>query len=321
MFLPCGKKDIHIPECKGEDCDLGEKTITENGTYNAEDDNYDGYYQVTVNVPSQAPNLQEKSTNVNGIVLPDVGYDGLSKVIVDVIHGYKSPYAEGEGVFYLAALATEETQTLWYLNPDTQQMYSITIPNDDNILEWDSEVRTEGTEPTPRYTISVVASPSAGGSVSGGGQYWQDDSVTVRASTASGYSFIGWYRGETLVSSNTTYSFTATENMYLIAKFAEIQPVLVIYTEQGAGRIAEGTTGSLTMNLSHMPATGTNIIVVLRIGAEAVNYGTWTAGTAGSVTIDDITVSYNGVRSFVLDVAVAQSNITAINTITYSYYQ
>lgn len=321
MFLPCGKKDIHIPECKGEDCDLGEKTITENGTYNAEDDNYDGYNQVTVNVPSQAPNLQEKSTNVNGIVLPDVGYDGLSKVIVDVTHGYKSPYAEGEGVFYLAALAAEEIQTLWYLNPDTQQMYSITIPNDDNILEWDSEVKTEGTEPTPRYTISVVASPSAGGSVSGGGQYWQDDSVTVRASTASGYSFSGWYRGETLVSSNTTYSFTATESVYLIAKFAEIQPVLVIYTEQGVGRIAEGTTGSLTMNLSHMPATGTNIIVVLRIGAEAVNYGTWTAGTAGSVTIDDITVSYNGVSSFVLDVAVAQSNITAINTITYSYYQ
>lgn len=312
MLYVCGKKSLHIPDAT--ECETLE--ITENGLYDTTN-----YNAANVNVGGGEARLQAKTTSMNGIILPDPGYDGLSQVTVDVTYGYKSPHTFGEGIFYLAALAMEETQTLWYLDSDTQQMYSETIPNDDNLLEWDSEVKVEGTEPTPRYTVSVIASPSAGGSVSGGGQYWQGDSVTIYASTSSGYSFNGWYRGDTLVSSNPSYTFTASENVYLTAKFEEIEPVLVIRTESGSGRVDAGTTGSLSMTLTYMPASGTNIIVVLRRGAEAVNYGTWIAGTSGSVTIDNITVSYDGVKTFGLTVAVAQETVTAINSITYSCYQ
>jgi hypothetical protein len=57
------------------------KEITENGTYDASDESADGYSSVTVNVE---PVLQEKTATENGDVTPDEGYDGLSKVVVNV---------------------------------------------------------------------------------------------------------------------------------------------------------------------------------------------------------------------------------------------
>lgn len=44
--------------CGGGGSSLGTKTITENGTYSAQDDGVDGYSEVTVNVNSN-PNAKE----------------------------------------------------------------------------------------------------------------------------------------------------------------------------------------------------------------------------------------------------------------------
>lgn len=62
---------------------LQEKTLTANGVY-PPDSGYDGFSKVTVDVAAPAPKLQEKSTDKNGVVLPDEGFDGLSKVTVNV---------------------------------------------------------------------------------------------------------------------------------------------------------------------------------------------------------------------------------------------
>lgn len=47
-----------------------------------------------------------------------------------------SPKARPIGIFYEAALVGEEEITLSYLNPKTEQMYDVTLPNGNNILEW-----------------------------------------------------------------------------------------------------------------------------------------------------------------------------------------
>lgn len=63
------------------------KTLTalENGVYEPSD--ADGYNKVIVNVEHPAPILQTKTVTENGIVVPDEGYEGLDKVIVDVQSG------------------------------------------------------------------------------------------------------------------------------------------------------------------------------------------------------------------------------------------
>lgn len=81
-------------EMGGSTSVLGEvtKTITDNGetTYNAVDDNLDGYSSITVNVEVPIPTYTSQSKEVtikeNGsqIITPDEGYDGLSEVEITV---------------------------------------------------------------------------------------------------------------------------------------------------------------------------------------------------------------------------------------------
>lgn len=71
------------------------------------------------------------------------------------------------------------------------------------------------------YTVSVSASPSAGGSVTGGGSYKGGTSCTVTATPNSGYVLDGWYEGSSKVSSDASYTFTVSSNRTLTAKFAK----------------------------------------------------------------------------------------------------
>jgi len=74
------------------------------------------------------------------------------------------------------------------------------------------------------YTVSVSASPSAGGSVSGGGTYHYGDECTVVATANSGYTFTNWKEGGIVVSSEASYSFTVTGNRTLEAVFTAQAP-------------------------------------------------------------------------------------------------
>jgi hypothetical protein len=69
------------------------------------------------------------------------------------------------------------------------------------------------------YTISTSSSPAAGGSTSGGGTKTCGASVTVTATANSGYSFVNWTEGATVVSASASYSFTASANRTLVANF------------------------------------------------------------------------------------------------------
>ena len=122
----CGTTDIRIPECKSGTCDLGNKTITESGTYDAEDDGYDGYYKVIVDIPEPTPNLQAKTAMQNGLIVPDLGYDGLSYVNVSVPNTYT---AGDEGkVVNGGALVSQTSRTVTANgNYDTTTNNSVTV--------------------------------------------------------------------------------------------------------------------------------------------------------------------------------------------------
>lgn len=58
------------------------------------------------------------------------------------------------------------------------------------------------------YRLNVEYDDYNHGSVVGSGDYDYASSVTVEATTKAGYTFVGWYNGETLLDSNLTYTFT-----------------------------------------------------------------------------------------------------------------
>jgi hypothetical protein len=71
-------------------------------------------------------------------------------------------------------------------------------------------------------TISTVASPLLGGTTSGGGVVADGSSVTVVATANPGYIFSKWKQGGTNVSSNASYTFTATADRTLTATFIKV---------------------------------------------------------------------------------------------------
>lgn len=81
------------------------------------------------------------------------------------------------------------------------------------------------------YTITVNRSPDIGGSVSGAGTYSHGDTVSLTASPASGYAFLGWFdsTGTSRVSSANPLTFTATQNITYVAVFIPVYTVEVEY--------------------------------------------------------------------------------------------
>lgn len=68
-------------------------------------------------------------------------------------------------------------------------------------------------------TVTLSASPSDGGTVSGGGSTYVGVSKTVTATPKAAYSFYNWTSNGTAVSSNASYTFTVTGNTSLVANF------------------------------------------------------------------------------------------------------
>ena len=72
----------------------------------------------------------------------------------------------------------------------------------------------------PTYTIAASANPSAGGTVSGTGQYTQGASCTLTATANTGYTFTNWTEDGNVASTNASYTFNVTGNRTLVANFA-----------------------------------------------------------------------------------------------------
>lgn len=90
-----------------------------------------------------------------------------------------------------------------------------------------AEPRTFKAEFARKYTITVSASPTAGGTVSGGGTYRSGKPCTLTATPNAGYTFDGWYEGSTKLSSNTSYSFTVSSNRTITGKFVVLKYIAV----------------------------------------------------------------------------------------------
>jgi len=73
--------------------------------------------------------------------------------------------------------------------------------------------------------VSVQAVCSQGGTVSGAAKYAKGDSVHLDAyPDDSAYRFKGWYNGSTLITTTSSYRFTAVQDVLLYAVFEKVKP-------------------------------------------------------------------------------------------------
>ena len=71
------------------------------------------------------------------------------------------------------------------------------------------------------YTVTAMANPEAGGTVTGSGDYVFGTSATLVATANEGYFFLNWTQDGEEVSTEPTYSFTVTGNASYVANFVE----------------------------------------------------------------------------------------------------
>lgn len=97
--------------------------------------------------------------------------------------------------------------------------------------------------PTPSYVISVDASPAEYGTVMGGGEYQEGDTITIAATPNSGYRFVEWRLDGSPISTTASYTFTASANQSYMAVFEKQED-------------APPTPSAYTINVHASPAAG-----------------------------------------------------------------
>jgi uncharacterized repeat protein (TIGR02543 family) len=82
--------------------------------------------------------------------------------------------------------------------------------------------------------VNVLLTSDVGGFVFGSGIYDKNNIVEISAEANWGYEFIGWYDDDILISTDAEYSFTATSNIQLEARFEKLEFTVTFETFDGS---------------------------------------------------------------------------------------
>lgn len=126
-------------------------------------------------------------------------------------------YNVGDEVTVTAVPAEGYTFGGWYKGANkVSDNASYTFTADGDVTLTANFVTSGGSE------MHIVASSSdnALGSVSGDGYYNVGETCTLTATPIGGASFLGWYDGNHMETSNATYSFTVDSDRVLVARFS-----------------------------------------------------------------------------------------------------
>ena len=163
------------------------------------------------------------------------------------------------GEFFLVAQTSSPTFNVTNVPSGVTYYYRVSamVNNNDNTI-LSSQVLPISVGAT-QFTITATASPANAGTVSGAGSYTQGATVTLQATPNTGRTFDGWYEGSTRVSPNETYTFTATQNRTLEARFTQ-GPINITATASPAngGTVTGGGTfqANASVSLTATPNTG-----------------------------------------------------------------
>ena len=120
--------------------------------------------------------------------------------------------------------ATGDNLTFKYYDPVADKTYDISneVAFEPNMIEGSAMNPLEFSITTSQnHSITTVASPEEGGTVTGAGVYDHGQEVTLTATPNNGYTFINWTCNGHEVSANSEYKFIATQDSAFVANFEE----------------------------------------------------------------------------------------------------
>ncbi len=72
--------------------------------------------------------------------------------------------------------------------------------------------------------FNVTVTAAEGGTTTGGGMFHPGQTAQLTATADSGWNFIGWFDGDTKITSSANYAFDVTKNTNLTARFEKVEP-------------------------------------------------------------------------------------------------
>ena len=151
-------------------------------------------------------------------------------------------YAQDTEVTLTATANTGYRFENWTVGSNTETANPLTFTITENITATANFVAL-----TP-YTINATANDANMGTVTGGGTYYEGETVTLTATPKTGYRFVNWSNSST----DAKLTFTASENLDLTANFEICTYTLTSFsndetkgTVSGAGTYNYGATATL----------------------------------------------------------------------------
>lgn len=145
------------------------------------------------------------------------------------------------------------------------------------------------------YKVSAAA--GEGGMVTGGGNYNIGSTCNLIATPNIGYKFSGWYENSSLVSANSTYSFTPTADRALFALFAVNETYETSYNvsinPSSLNFVATGGSQSFAVTCNKVVKTYVDGTLINTTSTASNDYSISVSGTGFSVLGNQVIAADN----------------------------
>ncbi len=140
--------------------------------------------------------------------------------------------------------------------------------------------------PALQFAVILSSNPQAGGTTTGSGSYSAGASATVTATPGTGYTFVNWTEGGTIISPSAAYTFVVNANRTLVANF-----LINSYTLNVTANPVIG--GTVTKNPDQLKYDhGTNVQLTATPNAGYV-FVSWSVDASGSANPLGVTMTAN----------------------------
>lgn len=142
-----------------------------------------------------------------------------------------------------------------------------------------------------QYTLTALANPTAGGTVSGGGTYSAGTQAQVTATGSSGYTFSSWIEGTSPLGTSNPITITMNTNRTITANFtSQGQYTLQVNVNPAGG-------GTVTKSPDKTSYSSGETVVLTANAGSGYTFGSWTEGTSPLGTSNPITITMNTNRT------------------------